>query len=423
MSAVSAVALSSAALSAAWLLLGSLLRRAVRQIAVLREAAGLDEVSARAGASSPGPLPTLSVVVTARDEAEAIETTVRRLLAQRYGDLEVIVVDDRSTDGTGEILDRLLDGAGTGRLTVVHNRDLPRGWLGKCHACHLGAERARGEWILFMDGDVELVREDLLARAAALARTRGLDHIAVIPDQRPLSPLHQALISVFAQMYLLAARAYEIDRDRRRGGVGIGAFNLVKRSAYDRIGGHTLLKMDPADDYKLGRLLKESGARQRLFDGVGLVRCAWHRGALNVARGLEKNLFAGFDYSVLELLGFTCLVVALVFGPAALAVLGALVGVRDGSPVAVGAAWLPLLLQIVFIGSGARLQARRYGMSALRLALSYPAAALLLLGAAWNSAFRTIARGGVRWRDTFYPLAELRAGRVRAGAGRRFQVL
>src|SRR5881296_721063 len=101
MSAVSAVALSSAALSAAWLLLGSLLRRAVRQIAVLREAAGFDDVSARSGASSAGPLPTLSVVVTARDEAEAIETTVRRLLAQRYDDLEVIVVDDRSTDGTG----------------------------------------------------------------------------------------------------------------------------------------------------------------------------------------------------------------------------------------------------------------------------------------------------------------------------------
>ncbi|OLD66916.1 MAG: hypothetical protein AUI52_01970 [Acidobacteria bacterium 13_1_40CM_2_68_10] len=350
----------------------------------------------------------MSAVVTARDEAEAIETTVSRLLAQRYAGLEVIVVDDRSTDGTAEILDRLQAEAGDARLVVIHNRDLPRGWLGKCHACHRGAARARGEWILFLDGDVELVSEDLLARAVTLAETRRLDHVAVVPDQRPVSPLQQALISVFAQMYLLAARVYEMDRDRRRGGAGIGAFNMVRRSAYDRIGGHALLKMDPADDYKLGRLLKESGARQRLFDGVGLVRCPWHRGALNVARGLEKNLFTGFDYSVLELVGFTALALVLVFGPLA---------------ALIAAAWLPFALQALFVGSGSRLQAQRYGGSALRLSLLYPAAVLLLLGAAWNSALRTIARGGVRWRDTFYPLAELRAGRVRAGAGRRFEVL
>src|SRR5881296_3995497 len=131
-------------------------------------------------------------------------------------------------------------------------------------------------------------------------------------------------------MYLLAARVYEMERDKSRGGVGIGAFNLVRRSAYDRIGGHALLKMDPADDYKLGRLLKESGARQRLFDGVGLVRCPWHRGALNVARGLEKNLFTGFDYSVLELLGFTLAALVLVFGPLALSVVGLFASISAG---------------------------------------------------------------------------------------------
>ena len=423
MSDVSVVALLSATLFTAWLLFGSLLGRAVRRIALLREAAGLDGGLARAGASAQGPLPSLSAVVTARDEAEAIETTVSRLLAQRYAGLEVIVVDDRSTDGTAEILDRLQAETRDARLVVIHNRDLPRGWLGKCHACHRGAARARGEWILFLDGDVELVSEDLLARAVTLAETRRLDHVAVVPDQRPVSPLQQALISVFAQMYLLAARVYEMDRDRRRGGAGIGAFNMVRRSAYDRIGGHALLKMDPADDYKLGRLLKESGARQRLFDGVGLVRCPWHRGALNVARGLEKNLFTGFDYSVLELVGFTALALVLVFGPLAAGVLGTVLGVRTGQPALTAAAWLPFALQAFFVGSGSRLQAQRYGGSALRLSLLYPAAVLLLLGAAWNSALRTIARGGVRWRDTFYPLAELRAGRVRAGAGRRFEVL
>jgi glycosyltransferase involved in cell wall biosynthesis len=422
---VSLLASIAGILSAAWTVFGILLRRAVGRIEVLRTALGVADgpAGAEAVARAVSPLPSLSVVVAARDEVLEIETTVRRLLEQRYPGLEVIVVDDRSADGTGEILDRLLARAGGERLAVIHNRVLPRGWLGKCHACRLGAERARGEWILFLDGDVELVADDLLARVVALASGRGYDHVAVIPDQRPVSPLQQALLSVFAQMYLLAARVYEMDRDKRRGGAGIGAFNLVRRSSYDRIGGHVLLRMDPADDYKLGRLLKESGARQRLFDGVDLVRCPWHRGALNVARGLEKNLFAGFDYSVLELAGFSILALALVFGPAAVALASTVLPTAAGAPGLAAFGCLPLALEVAFIGSGFRLQSRRFGGSALLLSLVYPVAVLILIGAAWNSAIRTIARGGIRWRDTFYGLRELRAGRVRAGAGRRLGML
>ena len=424
MSGISIVACMAAILVAAWWVFGALLERAVRQIASLRDT--LRDESDAGGkpiAEAGAVLPSLSVVVTARDEIREIETTVRRLLAQTYPALEVIVVDDRSTDGTGEVLDRLRQESGASRLAVIHNRVLPGGWLGKCHACHLGARQARGEWILFLDGDVQLVTDDLLARVVRLASRRGVDHVAVIPDQRPVSPLQQALLSVFAQMYLLVARVYEMDRDRRRGGAGIGAFNLVRRSSYDRVGGHRLVKMDPADDYKLGRLLKESGARQRLFDGVGIVRCRWHEGALNVARGLEKNLFSGFDYSLLELLGFTLLSILLVFGPLATGIAATLLVEPHGRIVPLAAVWLPFLLQSVVIGSGFRLQSRRYGGGALLLSLLYPVAVLVLLGAAWNSALRTIARGGIRWRDTFYPLSELRAGRVRAGAGRRFGVL
>jgi hypothetical protein len=236
---------------------------------------------------------------------------------------------------------------------------------------------------------------------------------------------------VFAQMYLLAARLYEMHKDLRRGGAGIGAFNLVRRAAYDRIQGHTLLKMDPTDDFKLGRLLKESGARQRFFDGVGLLRCPWHRGALNVARGLEKNFFAGFAYSVTELIAFTALVLALAIGPAATGVVGsplaagshpAAGSLPDADPGRAAVAligWLPLALQALVVWAGFRTQTRRHGGNAFLLSALYPAAVLLLLAAAWNSAVRILARRGIVWRDTFYPLAELRAGLVREGAGRR----
>lgn len=412
---VAPLAISSALLSMAWTGYGMLLRRAARNLPLLQDT--LDPEGT--GPAPPSPS-SLSVVVTARDEAEGIESTVQRILAQRYPGLQIVVVDDRSSDGTAAILDRLQAQVDRARLEVIHNRELPPGWLGKCHACHLGAARARGEWLLFMDGDVELARDDLLARVVSLAEERRLDHVALVPDQRPVSAPQSALLMVFAQMYLLASRLHEADRDRRRGGGGIGAFNLVRRSAYDRIGGHRLLKMDPADDFKLGRLLKESGARQRFFDALGLVRCPWHKGALNVARGLEKNFFAGFNYSLLELIGHTALGLALAFGPAAVAVAGSLLAASAPRPTTVLlAGWIPLVLQALVVWSGARIWTERQGGSPLLLAALYPAAILLLLAAAWNSAVRVLARGGIVWRDTFYALGDLRNGLVPRGIGRR----
>ncbi|MBI4168936.1 MAG: glycosyltransferase [Acidobacteria bacterium] len=421
-------------LYAAWAILGRLQHRVTRQIRPLEEVLAREATAGPPGQPVPGPsqpgqgapggdVPALSVVVAARDEAGGIERMVRGILAQRGAALELIVVDDRSTDATGAILDRIAaDPAGTGgsRLTVIHNRDLPDGWLGKCHACHLGAGRARGEWILFTDGDAEIERNDLLARVVAHAERLRLDHVAVIPDARPMPRLQVALMLAFARVFLLSSRAWEIDRDLPRGGIGIGAFNLVRRSAYDRIGGHTLIKMDPVDDLKLGRLLKESGARQRVYDGVRMVRCPWHRGALRVVRGLEKNLFAGLDYSVTNLAGATFLALALCLGPVIAGALGALSAWPD-HPWLLAAACIPFAQQASVVAWSSVAQTRRYGGNPVWLSLLYPAAEILLLGAAWNSAVRVLARGGVRWRGTFYPLPALRRGLVPAGAGRRMR--
>src|SRR6266571_2611775 len=398
---------AGALLGASWLILGLAVLASLRAIRPLREvlegepgtSTAPDLSTTPKAPRADRPLPTLSVVVTARDEAGRIARTVRGLLAQRYPDLEVVVVDDRSADGTSEILDELAvnpAGNAAGRLRVVRVEALPEGWLGKVHACRRGAERARGDWILFMDGDVELLRGDTLARVVRLAGRDRLDHVAVIPDSRPMSPLHAGLMAVFGQMYLTATRAFEMERDRPRCGGGIGAFNLVRRSAYERIGGHDLLRMEIADDFKLGRLLKESGARQRFYDGRDLVRCRWQEGTLEVIRGLEKNFFAGFDYSLWQVAAFTLIALALTFGPAILALAGSSIQGTAGrsSPAAAAAPWA-------------------------LLALLHPIAVLLLLGAAWNSTLRTLRRGGVRWRGTFYPIDLLRRGIVPRGAGRR----
>src|SRR5258706_9370383 len=297
------LALVAGLLIAFWLALGALHLAGSMQVGSLFEVLAGEE-RARGGRLAGVPVPPLSIITTPRDEAASIESTVGLAVAQDYPGLEVIVVDDRSGDGTGALLDRLAEadrGApprGGPRLEVVHVRELPAGWIGKCHACDAGARRAAGRWLLFMDGDVGLETGDLLHRVVAFAEARRIDHLSVFPDLRPLGPLQGALMLAFEQAFLLAARAWEIGRDLPRGGAGVGAFHLLRRQAYQPVGCHKLLKIEVVDCLNLCLLLQGSGARQRLYSGVDLVRCRWQTSAWAVVRGLEKNLFAGLDYSI-----------------------------------------------------------------------------------------------------------------------------
>jgi cellulose synthase/poly-beta-1,6-N-acetylglucosamine synthase-like glycosyltransferase len=389
--------LASFGLMAGWAVYGTLAVLGGRRLRFLAD------LLAEEGGASAGPAPSLSVVVTARDEAAAIEATVRSLLRQRHPSLQLILVDDRSTDGTGTILDRLAAEAGP-RLEVVHVAALPEGWLGKCHACHVGARRARGAWLLFLDADVTLGPDDLLERVVRLAERRGLDHLPVLPDMRPVGVLQGALLAVFEQALFLHMRFWEMEEDRRRGGSGVGAFNLVRRSAYEGVGGHVRLRLEVAEDYKLGMLLKETGARQRLLSGQGVVFCPWHPSALAIVRGLEKNFFGGTGYSVVKVVLHSLAIGLMQGGPAVLLAAGI------PAPFLVQQAALLLMLQST---------SRRLGRSPLALWVATPLAVVLLLYAYWNSTLRTLRDGGIRWRDTFYPLQTLRSGVVRAGDGRR----
>lgn len=421
---------AGAALTAVWLPVSAALLKGLSKTQPLEDFLTLHEEQARtriaaagtttAQPSRPTP-PTLSVVVTACDEAEEIETAVRSLLRQDHPALEIVVVDDRSRDATGAILDRIAAEPGSaGRLVVVHNRDLPPGRLGKCHACALGAARATGEWILFADGDVRFATPDLLSRTLFAAIRARLDHVAVLPDLRPQSLLTEATTDAFGWLYLLGVRAYEMDKDAARGGGGVGAFNLVRRTAYDRIGGHDLLLMDVADDYKLGRILKESGARQRLFFGRDLVLCRWQKDALAVVRGLEKNFFGGFDYSLAKTLVVMAVLSAGAFGPLALFVAALSAGILPGDARSATAAAAPLIVQVLAAVVGHAAFGRRIG-GRLAAVLLFPAGFALVLAAIANSTWATLRRGGVAWRGTLYPLAELRRGLVPPGAGRRFR--
>jgi cellulose synthase/poly-beta-1,6-N-acetylglucosamine synthase-like glycosyltransferase len=335
-----------------------------------------------------------SVVIAARDEEARIEQTIRHLFAQRDVEVEFIVVDDRSTDRTSEILQRLAKE--DARLRVKRVDVLPEGWLGKCHACHVGAMAATGAWILFTDADCWL-RPDVLARALRVAIRNNADHVTMTPSTVIESPATRAWHILF--LISLVNWFSGVNRDRPGAYLGLGAFNLVRASAYRASGGYEALRLTVVDDVKLGLILRHAGKRTRAFLGLEDVECHWGATVGTMVKVMEKNYFAMLDFRLwLVVAGST----------ATMLVLGILVaGLMSWTAAGLAAAGSPLLLSLP-----AGILARRIGWSPV-CAIFTPFMIPVFLYALINSTFQTLQRGGIRWRETFYPLHMLRAGNVR----------
>jgi cellulose synthase/poly-beta-1,6-N-acetylglucosamine synthase-like glycosyltransferase len=335
-----------------------------------------------------------SVIVAARDEDARLEATIRHLLVQRYVALEVIVVDDRSTDTTGDILRRLASEDTRVRATRVEH--LPDGWLGKSHACHVGAGLARGDWLLFTDGDCWL-KPDVIARALRVAARDAADHITLTPGVAAETLGAHAWHLAF--LGSLANWMSGVNRDHPGAYLGIGAFNLVRASAYRACGGYEALRLTILDDVKLGLLLHRAGSRTRAFLGGPDVECHWGTTVPRMIRIMEKNYFAAVDFRLAPVVA-GAIVLMLLFGTSIFGL-----WTRTAAGIAAGLApWSLVFPAAVF--------ARRLGWSPASAAITplmYP----VLFFAVVNSTIVTLRQGGVRWRDTFYSLDALRRGNVR----------
>jgi hypothetical protein len=362
--------------------------------AALRVRRAVEDLAPAAGAPADG-WPSLSVVVPCRDEAAAVEDALASVLAQDYPALEVVAVDDRSSDGTGAVLDRLA--AAQPALTVEHVAALPPGWLGKTHACEAGARRARGAWLLFSDADVVLAPGALRA-AVAHAEARGLGHLVVTPSLVAPGFAERAFVSLFAALLAVGFRPAELRRARTRAFAGVGAFNLVRADAWRAVGGHRALAYEVADDVKLGLVLRRSGVAQ----GARFLALRWQPGFRASLRGLVKNGFAGLEYGWGRLATVAAALVLLGAGPW-IGVAAGPAGARAAGLGAAAAAW-------VVHGGAARRSARGSGWEGA----CATGCALLLGGVLVTSAALASARGAVLWRGTRYPLPELRARCVRA---------
>jgi hypothetical protein len=368
----------------------------LRLWAASRRFTRLPEVEA---ADPPAGWPKVSVVVPARNEERTVEAAMRALLALDYPALEVLAVDDRSTDATGRLLDRL--GAEDPRLRVRHVRELPAGWLGKTHALAEGAAAARGDWLLFTDADV-LFAPDALERAMAFALRHRLPHFVVFPHLVAPGFLERAFVSTFALFANLKFRVWDLHRPGTGAFVGMGAFNLVRRDAYEAVGGHARLALEVVDDVKLGLVLRRSGVPQGACDSGGLVRVRWQEGFFASWRGLEKNAFAGAEWSLATALLGVVSIFLLSVGPLLAFLL------LSGAPGRV-LGLLGTLAPAAINGTLARRAAAGSGLEGL----AFPLSGALLAGVLLWSALVATLRGGIVWRGTFYPLDTLRRGCVR----------
>ena len=343
-------------------------------------------------AEPAGGWPSLAVAFAARDEAGGVAEAARSMLGQDYPGLEVIAVDDRSTDGTGTILDAIA--ATDDRLRVVHVDRLPAGWLGKTHALQRASEATEARWVLFTDADVVLA-PGALKKALSFAEGLGLDHVTVGPGVPTESAGERLFLSLFGLLFSMGAPLGLIGDLRSKVSVGVGAFNLVRLASFRAIGGFEHLALSVDDDMRLGQALKFAGYRPRLLLGRGAVTVRWQVGLGGMIRGLEKNFFAATGFR-LTLAGFGGLFIAVV-------------GIAPFVGVFVGPTWARLAsgLGVAAIATIFAATGRQTGI-AWFYAFAMPLASITLLTALVRSVALTLARDGVRWRGHHYPLADLK---------------
>lgn len=361
----------------------------IAQLVVLYNVRGvpmLEEVDA----PDPPRWPTVSLVIAACNEESTIEGALKTLLALDYPALQIIVVNDRSTDRTGAILERMREE--NGRMEIVRIETLPEGWLGKLHALYRGDQAASGDYVLYADADIHF-SPDCLRRAVAWAEHDGLDHLSVIPRMHIETVALGAAVNAFGGVVLSTFRPRAINADKPGAYGGVGAFNLVRKAAFDRTEGWPWLRLEIADDMGLGLLLHRHGAKARMCFGFESLAVSWYASLPEMIRGLEKNTFAVMGrFSATRAVLAASAFLAFALAPWAL----------------LATPWMPAgVLAIASAVAVPWLTPKPPGMPVLSYILG-PMAGPVLVYILLRSTWITKRRGALVWRGTEYDLDELR---------------
>jgi glycosyltransferase involved in cell wall biosynthesis len=341
-------------------------------------------------------VPKVTVVVPARNEARTIEPALRSLRLLDYPNYEIIVVNDRSDDDTGGIMQRIAAEADGAPIKVVSIAELPKGWLGKTHAMWRGAQQGSGDWLLFTDADV-VFRPDSLRRAVAYSEQAQADHLVLFPTMIIKSADERMMMAVFQALIGFGHRPWKVADAKSGDYIGIGAFNMVRRTVYEKLGTYERMKLAVIDDMQLGQMVKKNGFRQRVAFGKGLASIHWATGAFGIVHNLSKNVFAYVRFSAV-------LAIGAVFGLLFLNLLPFV-----GLILASGWAWVGYAISVLCIFAIYVWMSQKSDIPVWYI-VTHPVSSVLVAYTILLSTFSTLRNGGVVWRGTLYRLDELKRG-------------
>ncbi|MDO8690094.1 MAG: glycosyltransferase family 2 protein [Dehalococcoidia bacterium] len=338
----------------------------------------------------------VSVIVPARNEAMNIRGCLQSVLEQGYQPIQVIVVDDNSSDGTGRVLEQLASGS-TG-VTAVHGKPLLPGWVGKNHAISQGVALADGPWLVFLDADTRL-SPDAIERAVALARQKDLAMLSFLPHH-VLESFWERVVQPVVLGVVLAGAPPSLIADPKNPTAGaFGQFILFRRSAYEAIGGHEGVKSEVLEDWRMAQKIKALGLGLAMAEGQDLARVRMYESLSGLWEGWSKNTFLGADKKLSLLLVVLMFVFAIGIWPVGLAIWAVLEAILNGPGLLVvtGAAIYQLSLTCFY----AFWVTRRLGLPSI-YALGFPLGAAVLVGILINSAYLVLSGRGVTWKGRTY---------------------
>lgn len=340
--------------------------------------------------------PKVSIIVPVMDEEDTIDLCLKSLVTLDYPSIEVLVIDGGSKDGTGGILQMYSD-----RVTVLSEGALPDGWIGKNWACHQGYLRAKGEILLFTDGDTAH-SVDSLKRSVSLLLTGGVDMVSLYPKLLTRSFGERLMTPLIAFLIFVYTGGDGVNDDASGRHIANGQYILTKRSVYEKIGGHTAVKKEILEDVKLAEVYKKNGRRVRVVYGLDALETRMYSDFGDLWNGWIKNTYAGFNFNPIKFAGGFFAVFATFLPPFLILAYGSLGGGGLSDLfIAYGIAG-----SLIVLGRMAIFYRRMAG--SFWYTLLTPLAVTIYLALMMVSLYKVVAGGGVKWKERKYNLMAMR---------------
>ena len=337
--------------------------------------------------------PEVVIIIAIRNEETNLAEALQSVCQLQYPHFRILLINDRSTDKTPILIEDFA--ARYPFITTKHITELPPGWLGKNDALYQGYKASSEEWMLFTDADV-LFHPLALKKAMQNVQEKRLEHLTVLPDVQSRSQLLNSALSTFTLMIETRQRPWAIKDPKSSASLGIGAFNLVHRKAYEKAGTHQAIALRPDDDLKLGLRIKASGGKQDALYGKDHVGLEWYTSVAEFRQGLMKNMFSIYNYNFFKMLLFGVLPTLFVF------VVPLPMLLLFGGNIEKLLAAIILLCQILLFSLN------KYARTKWWHTLLIPYAGAVMVYIMLKAGLLTLQQKGIYWRESFYPLKELK---------------